>query len=370
MLIPPPSRRAVLSLLASGLAATGAARAAQAGGVILVADPVPGNPGAVFAHGVTVLSSGPAYGYIAGWAKLLTPQLLRGLPPEVTSAFTAMGGPDGVTVCNAFGARMDPDGSTLMFSPGAALLAWLEGDSRVKYDPARWVPTLIGTQPVVLVGKTPLSQYLTQKRALRLGATNPIGPELAAIAALDLLGIPVAPIYGQTDPRSLTEALRRGRIDVALFAGPKIRDALAEAATAGAMPLCLLASGSAGCGGPAMRDDLIPTVPTFLETAAALGLQLPEDVRVRAFETAAFAASTCFAAVLPDLVRPATVAAWRRGAELVSDNLSLAAVATQQEIRFQTGACAESLIRKITASPGAAASLRATLLHRFGWRAS
>ncbi|GAB0113863.1 hypothetical protein [Acidisoma sp. C75] len=364
---PLASRRALLGLLGTGLATLGGSAGAL-GLVSRAAEAAATDP--VFAQGVTVLSSGPAYGYIAGWAKLLLPQLLQGLPPNIGSSFEAMGGPDGVTVCNAFGARMDPDGSTLMVAPGAAMLAWLEGDSRVKYDPARWVPALIGTGPVVLVGTTPLSQHMTQRRALRLGASNPIGPELAAIAALDLLGIPVAPIYGETDPKSLSEALGRGHVDVALLSGPKIREALAEAAAKGAQPLCLLAPSSAACTGPATRDDLLPDVPTFLELVAALDAGLPNDIRLRAFEAAAVAASICFAAVLPDLVRPATVSAWRRGAEMVADNLSLAAVATQQEIRFQTGRCAEVLMRRATGSPSAAASLRATLLHRFGWRAS
>lgn len=366
---PLASRRAVLGLLGQGLTMLGGA--AAAGLVARRAEAAePGFDDKVFDRGVTILSSGPAYGYIAGWAKLLTPQMLKALPPNTPASFQAMGGPDGVTVCNAFGARMDPDGSTLMVAPGAALIAWMEGDSRVKYDPARWVPTLIGTSPVVLVGTTPLAQHLTQQRALRLGATAPIGPEIAAIAALDLLGIPVAPIYGQTDAQSLSLALARGQIDVALLSGPKVRESLAIAAAHGAQPLCLLAGGSACCQGPMTRDVLLPTIPTFLELAASMGAALPRDLRLRAFEAAAVAASTCFAAVLPDLVRPQTVAAWRRGATLVSDNFSLAAVASQQELRLQTGDCAQALIQHVTGAPAAAAVLRGTLLRRFGWHAS
>lgn len=324
---------------------------------------------AVFANGVTVLSSGPAYGYIAGWAKLLVPRFLDGLPRDVPSSFEAMGGPDGVTVCNAFGARMDPDGSTLMVAPGAAFLAWLEGDSRVKYDPSHWVPTLIGTTRLVLVGTRPLAESISRKRALRLGAMNPFGPELAAMLALDILGVPVAPVYGQGDTRSLVDGLRRGRTDVALLSGPKIREALSAATAAGAQPLCILSS-AAACGGPMTRDPLLPEIPTFLEVVAALDRPLREGAGWQAYEAATAAASTCFAAVLPDLVRPGTVASWRRGAQLAADSLSLAAVATQQELRFQTGSCAEGLMRQMTGSTVAMQALRATLLHRFGWHAS
>jgi len=345
---------------------TGAALAAAAGGPALATE-APAE--AVFANGVTVLSSGPAFGYIAGWAKLLTPYLLDGLPRDVTSSFEAMGGPDGVTVCNAFGARMDPDGSTMMVTPGAAFLAWLEGDSRVKYDPSHWIPALIGTTRLVLVSTRPITEIVTRKRAVRLGAMNPIGPELAAMFALDLLGVPVAPVFGQGDTKTLVDGLRHGRIDVALLSGPKIRDALAAARAVGAAPLFILASATS-CDGPATRDPLLPGIPTFLEAADALRRPLPDDARFGAYEAATIAASTCFAAVLPDLVRPGTVASWRRGAQLAADNLSLAAVATQQELRFQTGDCAAHLMQRMTGSAGAVAALRATLLHRFGWHAS
>lgn len=358
------SRRTFLTRTGTALAGAtlgpmlGMSRAAQAAGA----------GEAVFANGVTVLSSGPAYGYIAGWAKLLTPHFLDGLPKDVNATFDAMGGPDGVTVCNAFGARMDPDGSTLMVAPGAAFLAWLEGDSRVKYDPGHWIPTLIGTTRLVLVGTRPLAESLSRKRALRLGAMNPFGPEVSAMLALDILGVPVAPVFGQGDTKSLVDSLRRGRMDVALLSGPKIREQLAAVAAAGASPLFILSS-AAACGEPMTRDSLLPDVPTFLEAATALQRPLPEDARRDAYEAATVAASTCFAAVLPDLVRPETVAAWRRGAQLAADSLSLAAVATQQDMRLQTGDCAGALVRQMNSAAGIAA-LRMTLLHRFGWRAS
>ena len=219
-----------------------------------------------FPSDVTLLSSGPSYGYISGWAKLLAPHLLAGLPPTTEVKVTAMGGPDGVTVCNAFGIRLDPDGSTVMFAPGAALLAWLEGDSRVKYDPGRWIATLAGVTPAMLVGRAPLAR--APSRPLRLAASNPIGPELAAFLALDLLGLPAESVYGLTDPTSLLDGLRRRTIDLAFLTGPKLHDALRLARSAGAV--ALFSTGSQGCDGPMPRDPLLPNVPSFLEVAADL----------------------------------------------------------------------------------------------------
>ena len=321
-----------------------------------------------FPNGVTLLSSGPPYGYIAGWAKLLGPHLLDGLPPDVGSSFDAMGGPDGVTVCNAFGARLDPDGSTVMFAPGAALLAWLEGDSRVKYDPGHWIATVVGATPAVLVGRTQLSPIAAGRLPLRLGASNPVGPELAAFLALDLLGLPAVPVYGLADPDSLIDGLRRNEIDLAFLSGPKMRDVLARAATVGAQ--ALFSTGALGCDGPTARDPQLPALPNFLEVAGQLGAALPADDRLAAYQAAAAAASVCFTAVLPDLVRPSTLAEWRRGAELIGDSLSVAAVAVPQGVRLLTDACASSFLNQMSGSAAALDSLRRTMLHRYGWRAT
>ncbi len=323
---------------------------------------------AAFRNGVTLLSSGPAYGYIAGWAKLLGPHLLDGLPPDVGSSFAAMGGPDGVTVCNAFGARLDPDGGTVMFAPGAALIAWLEGDSRVKYDPGRWIATVVGATPAVLVGRRPLASAVPGAPPLRLGASNPIGPELAAFLALDLLGVPVRPVYGLGDDASLVDGLRRGTIDLAFLSGAKLRDALGRAASAGAHPL--FSTGAQGCDGQAPRDPQLRDVPSFLEAASALGVSIGNGDRFAAYQAAAAAAAICFVAVVPDLVRPATLAEWRRGAELISDSLSVAAVAVPQGVRLVTGVCAGSFLAQTSRSAPALDSLRRTMQRRYGWRPS
>jgi hypothetical protein len=349
-------RRAFLSLPALALPALGARHA----GAQPLAAPTS------FPNGVTLLSSGPPYGYIAGWAKLLGPHLLDGLPPDVGSSFDAMGGPDGVTVCNAFGARLDPDGSTVMFAPGAALIAWLEGDSRVKYDPGHWIATVVGATPAVLVGRTQLSSIPAGRLPLRLGASNPVGPELAAFLALDLLRLPAEPVYGPGDPDSLIDGLRRNEIDLAFLSGPKMRDLLARAAAVGGQPL--FSSGALGCDGPTARDPQLPALPNFLEIAGQLGVTLPADDRLAAYQAAAAAASVCFTAVLPDLVRPSTLAEWRRGAELIGDSLSVAAVAVPQGVRLLTDACASSFLDQMSGSAAALDSLRRTMLRRYGWR--
>lgn len=353
------SRRGLLNLSGLSLGLAGLPRMVQA----------QTSPPAVFANGVSVLSSGPAYGYVAGWAKLLTPSLLSGLAShDVTSTFNAMGGPDGVTVGNAFGARMDPDGSTLMFAPGAALLAWLEGDSRVKYAPDHWISILVGLTPGVLLGHRGLTLTPGQHRPLRIGATNPLGPELAALLALDLIGVPAVPVFGMGDPASLAEGLRRRTIDLAFLSGPKLKRSLTDMAASGAAPL--FSTGAQACDGSVMRDPLLPNVPSFVEAAATLAIDARQMPGFAAYSAAAAAASVCFAAVLPDLVRAETVAEWRYAAEISTDSLSVAAVAVSQDVRFLTGSCAAALFAQLAGGPMMTASLRATIGQRYGWYAS
>ncbi|MCB8880257.1 hypothetical protein ACELLULO517_08440 [Acidisoma cellulosilytica] len=357
------SRRSVLRLsaLPLGLAAGPAFAQVQAAGTQATGP-------AVFENGVSVLSSGPAYGYVAGWTKLLTPHLLGALPHDVTATFDAMGGPDGVTVGNAFGARMDPDGSTLMVAPGAALLAWLEGDSRVKYAPDHWTPIVVGLTPAVLVGRHGVSLTPGRRRPLRIGATNPIGPELAALLALDLIGVPAVPVFGMGDATSLADGLRRRAIDLAFLSGPKIKQSLLTAAGAGATPL--FSTGAQGCDGPGKRDPLLPNVPSFVEAAASLAIDAPQLPNFGGYDAAAAAAATCFAAVIPDLVRAETIATWRRGAQAGTDSLSVAAVSVPQGVRFLTGGCAAALFTQMAGGPSMMSALRATIMQRYGWHAS
>jgi hypothetical protein len=273
-----------------------------------------------------------------------------------------------VTVGNAFGARMDPDGSTIMFAPGAAMLAWLEGDSRVKYDTAQWIPVLVGVVPAVLVGRRGLVLSPGRRNPLRIGATNPLGPELAALLALDLMGVPAQPVFGMGDPQSLSEGLRRRSIDLAFLSGPKIKNALAAAAAAGAVPL--FSTGAQGCEGLATRDPLLPNVPSFVEAAATFAIEVPAKPGFAAYSAAAAAAATCFVAVLPDLVRAETVATWRRGTQISLDSLSVAAVAVPQGVRFLSGGCAATFFMQMTVASGTLATLRTTIQRRYGWHAS
>jgi hypothetical protein len=348
-------RRAFLTLPALALPAF-AAHAAT------VAEPLG------FPNGVTFVTSGPAHGYISGWAKLLAPHLLAGLPSDVASQFADMGGPDGVTVSNAFGGRIAPDGSTMMFTPGAALLAWLEGDSRVTYDPGHWIATVAGVAPAVMLGIKPLDGPRVSGAPLRLGAANPIGPELAGFLALELLGVPTVPVFGLSEPASLIQALRRGVIDLAFVSAPKMHDVLQSAALYGVQPL--FATGVLAVDGLTSRDPQLPAVPTFVEVAAGFGVALTPGDRLTAYQAAAAAAGLCFAAVLPDLVRPSTLAEWRRGADEISDSLSVSAVTTTQGLILATGTAAAVLLTQITGSVAAVSSLRRTMLQHYGWRPS
>ncbi len=238
----------------------------------------------------------------------------------------------------------------------------------MKYEPGRWIATLVGATPGVLVGRGPLTFESREGPPLRIGASNPIGPELAALIALDLLGVPARLVFGPQTETSLIDGLRRGSLDLAFLSGPKLRETLARAEAAGARPV--FSTGAQGCEGPAVRDPQVPAVPTFLELASMMTVTIPDDERYAAYEAAAAAAAVCFMAVLSDLVQPATLAEWRRGTDLITDSLSVSAVAVPQGVRLLTGSCAGSFVVRTGRSAPAVNSLRQTLRRRYGWRAT
>ena len=74
-----------------------------------------------------------------------------GFPGRPQIMTQPVGGLDGVTGANRLDALVVPDGKTAAILPGAALIAWLTGDSRVHFDPTRWVPLMAGANSGVLV---------------------------------------------------------------------------------------------------------------------------------------------------------------------------------------------------------------------------
>ena len=132
-----------------------------------------------------MIVAGPADGPLDRFAARLDQTLGRALPGRPPVERRPTGGVDGVTGANQFDAFGEPDGRTALLLPGLALLAWLAGEARVQFNPARWVALWAVSGSAVLLSRT----ALTPGARIRIGAASPVGAELPALLALDLLGI-------------------------------------------------------------------------------------------------------------------------------------------------------------------------------------
>ena len=164
-----------------------------------------------------------------------------------------VGGADGVTGANQFEARAIPDGSTALLVPGSATLAWLCGDGRVKFDAGHWVPVWAGTAAAALATRG----RLAPGQPLRFAVQSIVGPELAALLALDLLGVPVSPIsIGPETPG----AAMRSDINAVFLRGPALRSQ-AEALTSAGWTLAF-GLGTMAPDGAVVRGPVFPDLPT------------------------------------------------------------------------------------------------------------
>ena len=98
----------------------------------------------------SVMVAGPAASALGRWAEVIAPALGQSMGGGDALGLEMVGGADGVTGVNQFQARVTPDGATALLLPGAALLAWLVGDSRVRFDAGSWA-TLWGASGTAVV---------------------------------------------------------------------------------------------------------------------------------------------------------------------------------------------------------------------------
>jgi hypothetical protein len=93
------------------------------------------------ADGPIIAVAGPPRSEAAQWADLLcSPLAPLAAPGELRVCY--LGGRDGVTGTNIFDARALPDGRAALLFPGGAALAWLVGDTRVRFDASGLSPQL------------------------------------------------------------------------------------------------------------------------------------------------------------------------------------------------------------------------------------
>jgi tripartite-type tricarboxylate transporter receptor subunit TctC len=101
-----------------------------------------------FPRGATLLIAGPAGGALDRVADQLGAGLQAHLPAGTQLHHDPVGGVDGVTGANIFANQINPNGATALLVPGKR-----GGDSRVHFDPSRWLPILARTTPAFVVDR-------------------------------------------------------------------------------------------------------------------------------------------------------------------------------------------------------------------------
>ena len=300
-----------------------------------------------FPEGVTLLVAGPEGGGLDTWSRLLLPALAGLLPAETRK--TLAGGADGLTVANQFEARALPDGASALLMPGATALAWLAGDDRAKFDPTRWAPVMAGLCPGLLLGRVDRAK-LARGQKLRIAASGPLGPEIAAMLGLHLLGLEPVPVSGMTEPAAVRTGFAQHAVDMVLLRGHQIPEELPALVDAGAKPFCTL--GMTDPTGQLGRDPAWSELPHLGELMAGL----PAGPLTEAWRAVAAASQLAFTLVLPPLTPAALIALWRRAVEQAVALPELQAAAGARSLRLQ--ASPETAAAAVTAHAAALRALR------------
>jgi hypothetical protein len=353
-------RRQILALMAT-------VALQQAGSLLL-----PGRARASTA--LSLLAAGPDGDLISRWASACALALGPGFPGNPTLQTQLTGGLDGVTGANRFDALVADDGATAAMFPGATLIAWLTGDSRVHFDPTRWVPVMAATNSGVLVIRSgpaglgtstpPTPQNLAIGGALKLAVDQPQSNDLAALLALARIGVPTSPIFGLRSTDAKTKAFLAGEVDAVFLCGEGVPEDIAPLAANGGVPVFSL--GRMGDDGRLTADPLFPTLPD----AMSFGAVSPNAPYAAAYAAASAAARLDFLVTLPHLTDANAVALWQQAANtaLTTAALDSAAEASSVNLRGAPGTAAE--LGALALSANDQAALQNFLQTRFGWRAS
>jgi len=315
---------------------------------------------------LSLLVAGPNGGVLSRWGNACALAFSNGIPGTPAILAQTVGGLDGVTGANQLDTQVTPDGHTAALLPGAALLAFLIGDSRVHFDPTRWTPLMSGNASGVLLLRTQPGtptdiDYLKSLAPLRIAADAPQSADLAALLALARLGIATAPVFGLRGTAAKASAFADGTVDAVFLCGEGVPADAAALTAAGAAPLFSL--GVLDDNGAIGPDPQFPDLPDAITFGGSV--TSPLDA---AYQAAAAAARLDFLLVLPHLTDPTSVALWTQAAQAAGQDPALTSAADASAITLQPAPVLGSALTALALSPTAQASLQDFLSKSLGWQ--
>jgi hypothetical protein len=314
-----------------------------------------------------LLAAGPDGGQISRWADACALAMGPGFPGSPSVQVQPAGGLDGVTGANRFDAFVVPDGSTAAIFPGATLFAWLTGDSRVHFDPTNWVGVMAASNSGVLVVRlgpnvTPTPQTIQSGGPLRLAVDQPQSNDLAALLALNQMGVQTSPIFGLRGTDAKTRAFVAGEADAVFLCGEGVPEDIAPLAANGGVPVFCI--GRMGDDGRLGSDPLFPTLPL---TEAFGGISTVAGHP--AYQAAAAAARLDFLITLPHLTDPGAVSLWQQAAATAIGTTALDAAADASSVHLLGAAGIAAELAQVSLLPNDQSALQSFLQTRYGWRA-
>ena len=258
------------------------------------------------------------------YARFIGPRLGEMLPGKPTVIIRNIPGGGSIAGANQFDDKAKPDGMTLLAVSTSTLFNFLLEDPGVKYDPAKWIPVLVGPLGNVtyLNTKTGIKKpgasletlKALQQQELLLGANGPTSADLVEFLGFDLLGIKIKPVFGMNRGKSRL-ALERGEMTMsfdntaAYFQNvvPLVKDGVA---------VPLMTRGYADAKGEIGRDPSVPELPTLEEAYKMLNGKAPSGPQYAAYKTLALSGVMVSKAIVLQAGTPADiVAAYRTAAK-------------------------------------------------------
>jgi hypothetical protein len=334
--------------LAAVCAALPAARTARAETALVGPDDEP-----------TLLVAGPADSRTADWARLLRLPLTNNLTTAGALRLRFAGGLDGVTGANHFEAQAMPDGSQALLFPGSAALAWMAGDSRVRFEMDHLMPlaALATTDVVMLRGGL---DAVARKAPLRLPCGTAPEPALTALMALDMLGIAAVTVPPLPDPAA---CIRAGTADAVFLSGDDVPGQIEAMRGAGLEPgfiTGLRPHGELPAGHPLQG---VPHLLSLVEPA-----RRGADPLVAAWRSVAASSSLEVVLALPRVSTAPAITDWRQACAAGLATPSMQQQFSRRSVRLLSDAEASGVLAIVRGDAAAQAALRRWLSARVNWR--
>ncbi len=315
---------------------------------------------------LSMLVAGPPGAQTSRWADACALGMGPGFAGTPQIQTLTAGGLDGVTGANRLDALVEPDGTTAAILPGAALLAWLTGDSRAHFDPLRWVPLMGGSCSSAMVVRLPQGSpaslaALKLMAPLRVAVNQLASPDLAMLLALARMEITVTPVFGLHDMAAKTQAFAAGQVDAVFVCNEGAPADVSALVASGGTTLFSL--GGLAVDGTTAPDMQFPGLPDVL---AFNGSDRPFLDRV--YQAAAMAARLDFLIVLPRLTAPSAVAQWRQAANVAMLSPALAAAGNASAVVLQPASAMAAALNALDLGSADQTGLEAYLAKSFGWQ--